>query len=164
MKVAITGTLSMPRSEAAKLIESRTNAKFSPNVTYETNYLVAARFDTNKSRKAAEIGVTVISEQDMMEYIERGAFPDNKLPDRPKHIYVNNFPEVKWQETYHPERLVLMEYQDAEGVVTLRYVALTCKGIGSNEAEYLGGYDVERFKIFRVERILSLEHVIRATS
>lgn len=162
MKIAITGTLSMPRNEAVKLIESRTNATFSPSVTYETNYLVAARFDTNKARKAAEIGVTVISERDMLEFIEAGAFPQNKLPDRPTHIHRSNFPEITWHELYDPEHIVLLEYQDADGASSLRYVAVACKGIGSNGVEYLGGYDAERFKTFRVDRILSVEQITRA--
>lgn len=159
MRVAITGALSIPRARAIELIETRTNAKFSEHVTYDTNYLVAARFDTNKARRAAEIGVTVISERDLMEFIEQGAFPANRLPERPKHPHPSNFPEITWTETYEPERIALLEYQDAEGVVSLRYVAVSCKGIGSNGVEYIGGYDAERFKIFRVDRILRLEHI-----
>ena len=162
MKVAITGTLSIPRGEAIKLIESRTNAAFSPHVTYDTNYLVAARFDTNKARRAAEIGVTVISEHDMMEFVEQGAFPANKLPERPKYPHVSHFPDMTWTEAYEPERIVLLEYQDAEGVVSQRYVAVCCKGIGSNGVEYIGGYDAERFKIFRVDRIRKMEQITRA--
>ncbi|MFZ3210352.1 MAG: BRCT domain-containing protein [Terriglobales bacterium] len=164
MKVAITGTLSIPRSDAIQLIESRTNAKFSPHVTHDTNYLVAARFDTNKARRAAEIGVTVISEHDMMEFVEQGAFPANKLPERPKHPHVSHFPDITWTETYEPERIVLLEYQDAEGVVSQRYVALSCKGIGSNGVEYIGGYDAETFKTFRVERIIRMEQIKRAAA
>ena len=56
VKVAITGTLSMPRSEVIKLIEEHTNAQFSPSVSYDTGYLVAARFDTEKARRAANWG------------------------------------------------------------------------------------------------------------
>ena len=70
--VAITGTLSIPRSEAVALIESRTNARFSPEVTYHANYLVAARFDTNKAHRAAALGIVIISEADMLGYIEKG--------------------------------------------------------------------------------------------
>jgi hypothetical protein len=165
MNVAITGTLSIPRSEAVNLIETRTNAKFAPRVAYDTNYLVAARFDTIKARRAAEIGVTVISEQDMMEFVEQGRFPENKLPDRPKHVAHPHVPaEIKWIETYHPERVVFMEYQDFQGLVTQRYVALTCKGIGANRAEYIGGYDAERFKTFRVDRIMRMEPITRAAA
>ena len=53
VKVAITGTLSMPRKSAAELIETHTNARFANTVTYDVNYLVASRFDTIKARKAA---------------------------------------------------------------------------------------------------------------
>ena len=145
-------------------MESRTNAKFSPHVTYDTNYLVAARFDTNKARRAAQIGITVISEQDMMEFVEQGSFPENRLPDRPKYPHVNHFPDIKWIESYDPERIVLLEYQDAEGVVSQRYVAVSCKGIGSNGVEYIGGYDAEKFKTFRVERIIRIERIDRAAA
>src|SRR5712671_1521534 len=82
--VAITGTLSMARSEAVALIESRTNARFSPDVTYHTNYLVAARFDTNKAHRAAALGIVIISETDMLGYVEKGLFPATRLSDRPK--------------------------------------------------------------------------------
>lgn len=159
MKVAITGTLSMPRSEAVALIKSKTNAEFAERVSYDINYLVAARFDTNKARRAAQIRVTVISEVDMMEFIQQGAFPQNQLPERPKYPHVSNFPDITWAETYHPERIVLLDYQDSEGLVTQRYVALTCKGLGSNDVEYVGGYDAERFKIFRTDRILRMEQI-----
>jgi hypothetical protein len=162
MKIAITGTLSIPRKEAIALIEDRTNATFSEHVTYETNYLVAARFDTNKAHRAAEIGVTVISESDLMEFVEQGTFPENRLPDRPKHPPVSHFPEITWTETYEPERIALLEYQDAEGVVSLRYVAVSCKGVGNNGVEYIGGYDAERFKTFRTDRILSEKQIERA--
>ena len=164
MKIAITGTLLMPRSEAVALIESRTNAEFTEHVTYDTNYLVAARFDTNKAHRAAQIGVTVISEADMIEFIQQGAFPQNRLPDRPKHPHVSNFPDITWAETYHPERIVLLDYQDGEGVITQRYVALTCRGLGSNDVEYIGGYDAERFKIFRTDRILKVKQIHAAAA
>ncbi len=163
MKIAITGTLSIPRNKAIELIESRTNATFSEHVTYDTNYLVAARFDTNKAHRAAEIGVSVISERDMMEFVNEGAFPENRLPDRPKYPHVSRFPDIIWAETYDPEQVVLLEYQDADGIVSLRYVAITCRGTGSNGMEYIGGYDAERFKCFRLDRIMSEKRITRVT-
>ena len=67
----------MPRKSAAELIETHTNAKYADSVTYDVNYLVASRFDTIKARKAAKIGVAVISEAELMDYIQKGAFPEN---------------------------------------------------------------------------------------
>jgi hypothetical protein len=154
--VAITGTLSMPRSQAVALIESRTNARFSPDVTYHTNYLVAARFDTNKAHRAAALGIVIISEADMLGYVEKGPFPATRLPDRPKHT--SHFPEIEWKELFHPEKIAFMEYQDGGGLVTSRYVMITCKG-DSGGNEYYGGYDAECFKTFRTERILRLEEI-----
>lgn len=83
LKVAITGTLSKPREEIVRLIEALGNVHFSPQVTYDINYLIASRFDTAKAKRAAQIGITVISESEMMEFIERGSFPENQIPTRP---------------------------------------------------------------------------------
>lgn len=154
--IAITGTLSMPRSEAVALIESRTNARFSPDVTYHNNYLVAARFDTNKARRAAALGIVIISEVDMLGYVEKGLFPTTRLPDRPKHT--NHFPEIEWKELFHPEKIAFIEYQDGGGLITSRYVMITCKG-NSGGNEYYGAYDAECFKTFRTDRILKLEEI-----
>jgi NAD-dependent DNA ligase len=66
LRVVITGTLALPRKEAAALIDSTANARFHPEVTYDTNYLVTARFDSGKARKAAQIGVAIITEAEMM--------------------------------------------------------------------------------------------------
>src|SRR5258708_10678361 len=90
VKVSITGTLSMPRKAAVQLMESRTNARFNREVTYDVNYLVAARFDTDKARRAAQLGVTVISEGEMLDFIQQGAFPENNKPARPDN-YPSNF-------------------------------------------------------------------------
>lgn len=99
-----------------------------------------------------------------MEFIEEGAFPENRHPERPKHPHVSHFPDIAWTETYDPERIVLLEYRDAEVAESQRYVAVTCKGVGSNGVEYIGGYDAERFKIFRVERSLRMEQIARAAA
>jgi hypothetical protein len=159
MQIAITGTLSMPRKEAVRLIESRTGATFSEQVTYDTNYLIAARFDTNKARRAAALGVTVISEADFLAFVEQGAFPPNRLPERPKRPHENHFPDITWTDVFDPEPTVLMTYRDADGVQSQRFVTITCKGMGSNSVEYIGGYDAECFKTFRTERILAIEHL-----
>jgi hypothetical protein len=80
------------------------------------------------------------------------------LPDRPKHT--SHFPEIEWKELFHPEKIAFMEYQDGGGLVTSRYVMITCKG-DSGGREYYGGYDAECFKTFRIDRILKLEEIHR---
>ena len=93
LSVAITGTLSLPRKEAAALIDSTSNARFYPDVSYQTNYLVAALFNSGKARKAAQIGVRIIAESEMFEYIEAGRFPETSTPTRPPHV--SNLPEIE---------------------------------------------------------------------
>ena len=77
----------MERKEAAKLIETKTNAVFKRDITYDTNYLVATEFNTSKAKKAAAIGVAIISEKDMLRYIDKGKFPVNSKPTRPVRDY-----------------------------------------------------------------------------
>ena len=48
----ITGPLAMLRAEAVALVESKTNAKFVNSVSSNTDYLVSARMDTVKAKKA----------------------------------------------------------------------------------------------------------------
>jgi hypothetical protein len=55
----------LPRKDAAVLIDSTATARFRPD---DTNYLVTARFDSGKARKAAQIGVAIITEAEMMNY------------------------------------------------------------------------------------------------
>jgi len=159
VKVSITGVLSMPRKAAVQLIE-RTNAHFSAEVTYDVNYLVASRFDTNKAKRASKIGASVISEAEMLDFIAKGFFPENSKPIRP-HTYPPNFrdDEIVWTEELSPSRLCFLEYSDNEGTVTQRFVLLARKGKGSNGHEYLGAFDNERFKTFRLDRVLKLEEL-----
>src|ERR1035438_10871848 len=96
VKVAITGVLSIPRKSAAELIETRTNARFADSVTYDVNYLVASRFDSNKARKAAKIGVAIISEVDLMNYIQKGEFPENQKPVRSEERRVGKECRSRW--------------------------------------------------------------------
>ena len=160
VKVAITGTLSKPRREIAQLINGCTDAEFVESVTYDTNYLVASRFDTHKAKYAAQIGVTVISEAEMLEHIQQGSFPKNSTLMRPPHPAPNfRTDEIEWAENYTPDRLCFLEYSDNEGVVTQRFVRLACKGTGSNGHEYFGAYDHGIFKTFRVDRVRKLEEL-----
>lgn len=149
--VAITGTLSISRKEAAALIDSTSNARFRPDVSYQTNYLVAARFDSGKARKAAKIGITIIKESEMLEYVRTGRFPETSTLTRPPHA--NNFPEIEWSLKHSPSLPYFLEYEGANGVITPRYVMVVGEGRGSNGQDYIGAFDGEWFKTFRRDRI-----------
>lgn len=157
LHVAITGTLSMPRKEAAALIDSTSNARFHPDVTYETNYLVAAIFDSGKARKAAKLGVSIITEAEMMGYVQAGSFPENKTAERPAHV--NNFPESIWNKKYSTPMPYFIEYEDGSGIVTQKYILVTSEGRASNGNDYIGAYDGEWFKTFRRDRLRKIRAI-----
>ncbi|MDA7425574.1 BRCT domain-containing protein [Thalassococcus lentus] len=166
MKVCVTGKLvGFTRKEAKAAIESL-DAEFSTTVTYDTNYLVAASLKTGKAKKASQIGVDVITEAEFEDFLDAGAFPDNKLPGKPQRApreWVNNFPDLEWQELPPSEmRVKSIEYQNSDGVVTTRKIRpiataeyVTKRGL---KVEYLKGQDLttDRLKWFRFDRILSL--------
>jgi hypothetical protein len=156
VKVAITGTLSIPRSEAVRLIEEKTNAKFSKSVSWDTSYLVAARFDSEKARRAAQLGTVVINEKEMMAFIEKGEFPD--VPSLSSRRAPSNLPDITWTDVNaDPSQIFILRYLDAHEELTERLVAAYFVGIGDNGREYLGAYDLEGFKTFRMDRIVSIE-------
>lgn len=162
MKICVTGKLaSFTRKEAQSAIEDL-GAEFSTTVTYDTNYLVAAALTTSKAKKASQIGVEVITEAEFEDFIDAGTFPENRLPNKPQREWVNNFPDLDWQEIPSSEaRVQNIEYQDADGVVTIREVRpiataeyVTKRGL---KVEYLKGEDLttNSLKWFRFDRILS---------
>lgn len=155
VRVAITGTLSIPRKDAAALIDSTSNARFFPHVSYQTNYLVVARFDSNKARKAAQIGVSIISEDEMMAYVKAGRFTENGTTHRPAHV--NNFPDVVWSVQHDPGLPYFIEYVGSDGVVTQRYILVLSEGRGSNGRDYIGALDGDWFKTFRCDRMRKFE-------
>lgn len=162
MKVAITGKLeNMERKEAADLINTRTNAEWVKSVTYETNYLVATRFDSGKAKKAAEIGVAVISEQEMLKFIEGGQFPEIDVPKRPERMWAVGGDNLNWVDVPEDEqRLVLLDYVDADGVITEeRLVRIIKKAVAQNGQEYVGAMFGRTFRTFRRDRILNMREV-----
>lgn len=67
----ITGTLpSLGRKEAATLIESY-GGKISSSVSKKTNYVLAGEAAGSKLTKANDLGVTVISQEELMEMINK---------------------------------------------------------------------------------------------
>lgn len=62
--VVLTGTLTMKRSDAKKMLEAA-GAKVSGSVSKKTDYVVAGEDAGSKLTKAQELGVTVLSEAEM---------------------------------------------------------------------------------------------------
>lgn len=163
MKVCVTGKLAgFSRKEAKAAVEGL-GCEFSAAVTYDTNYLVAGSLKTSKAKKALLIGVEVITEAEFEEFIEAGEFPENKHPDRPKRTWTNNFPDLVWRKIPSSEvKLQDIEYQDSDGVVTIRTILpiaeaeyLTKRGL---TVQYLKAEDkaTKTVKWFRFDRILSV--------
>ena len=70
LKFVLTGTLpTMTRDEAKALIESN-GGKCSGSVSSKTNYVLAGEEAGSKLTKAQQLGITVISEEDLMKMLE----------------------------------------------------------------------------------------------
>lgn len=52
-----------------------------------------------------------------------------------------------------------LRYRDHDGIPSERFLFFAWEGIGDDGTRYVGGFDVERFKTFRVDRIEVFEPV-----
>ena len=157
VSVAITGALSIPRAEAARLINTSKNAQFVTSVTYHTSYLVSALPDSQKVRKAREIGVTIISEAQLFDYLKHGMFPPVKA-----HEYHRPAPppfDVDWTTTYAVPRHVLIKYTDADQQYSEREAEVFAEGKSPAGITYFNILDEEGFKTFRADRIVEMVEI-----
>ena len=69
--VVLTGTLSMKRSKAKERLEAA-GAKVSGSVSGKTSYLIAGEDAGSKLTKAQSLGITILSEAEMLEMLESG--------------------------------------------------------------------------------------------
>ncbi len=69
-RVVLTGTMSKPRGEIKKLLESL-GAKVSSSVSKKTDYLIYGKDAGSKYQKAIELGVKTISEDEMNQMLEQ---------------------------------------------------------------------------------------------
>ena len=157
VNVAVTGALSEPRSRVAELINASTNGCFVEYLNLQTHYLVCAKHDSQKARKASLYGTAIISEAELRDILANGIFPLTALPIYAVH-QPNNFPEITWTEVYDPGAPHILTYCDGSGNYSVRMVAVTGRGICS-EHEWIGVYDGPRFKTFRSDRVVSLERL-----
>lgn len=67
--VVLTGTLTMKRSDAKKMLEAA-GAKVSGSVSKKTDYVVAGEDAGSKLTKAQELGITVLSEDEMRSMLQ----------------------------------------------------------------------------------------------
>ncbi|MDC0624684.1 BRCT domain-containing protein [Alphaproteobacteria bacterium] len=157
--VSITGTLeSMQRSEAAKLINEKTNATFNKGVTLETNYLVATDFTSSKAKKAAKYGVDIINEKELLEFINSGEFPQNLKPIKPirenKNL-LNWKKDTIYYDLVDPI-IIHFRYSDIKNEVSERMIILEALGV-YKESYYFAGFNEGEYKTFRHDRMKILD-------
>ncbi len=68
----ITGPLKMRRVDVIQEVQNKTNARWLSGVSKNTDYLVS---DTVKAKNAKKFGTKVISEAQLLAFINKGKFP-----------------------------------------------------------------------------------------
>ena len=71
----ITGPLKMRRVDVIQEVQNKTNARWLSGVSKNTDYLVSARTNTVKAKNAKKFGTKVISEAQLLAFINKGEFP-----------------------------------------------------------------------------------------
>lgn len=66
--VVLTGKMSIPRSDAASLLQSM-GARVGGSITKNTDYVIAATDTSSKAVKAAQMGIEVLDERQFMEQV-----------------------------------------------------------------------------------------------
>ena len=69
------------------------------------------------------------------------------------------FADLRLSTPMTGQPIVLLEYEDRQGVRSIHQVALTCTGRGRGGLIYFGGYDKGKFSIFRaycIHRVVTL--------
>jgi len=176
VRIAITGTLSKPRKDIIELIQTKTNAAYHSSVDPTTDYLVANRKDTAKARTALECGVKILTEAELLAYIEAGHIPPRLayrrtdlrnpeecnafsqkikvlLPFAPAEAQQGEW-DITWAEALSPPRTVVLEYEDFDGTRSSRIAVISQRGKRPDGAVYWGLTDSEGFKTFREDRIV----------
>jgi DNA ligase (NAD+) len=70
--VVFTGTLTRLTRDEAKALAERLGAKVAGSVSKKTDFLIAGEEAGSKLAKARDLGVQVLSEQDWLDYVEKG--------------------------------------------------------------------------------------------
>jgi hypothetical protein len=66
---------------------------------------------------------------------------------------VVEFADLRLSTPMTGQPVVLLEYEDRQGIRSIHQVALTCTGKGRGGLIYFGGYDKGKFSIFRADCI-----------
>jgi hypothetical protein len=66
---------------------------------------------------------------------------------------VVEFADLRLSTPMTGQPVVLLEYEDRQGIRSIHQVALTCTGQGRGGLIYFGGYDKGKFSIFRADCI-----------
>lgn len=155
--VAITGTLEQPRQRVAELINATENGQFVARVDRTTHYLVSALIESNRTRDAEDLGIDIISETTLRQYISQGRFPKPSRP-RPRY-YPPRAPSGNITWIARDALTCRLKYEDGAGKITEHCVVWV--NIGSEEGHepngWIGAYDETRtYKTFRFDRVVEM--------
>ncbi len=74
-------------------------------------------------------------------------------PQQPVTGNLVEFADLRLSTPMTGQPVVLLEYEDRQGIRSIHQVALTCTGKGRGGLIYFGGYDKGKFSIFRADCI-----------